>query len=470
MALACLGLATALPQSTYSINEEDYATEDIITRDVVVVGGGSGGTYAATRLVQLGQSVVLIEKEPVLGGMTNTYVVPGSGVKIDYGVIFFHNITIVQNYFDYYDVPLSAISFSPSGTTYNVDLTTGDVYNGAAGNETAAVLALEAYLVQLNKYPYLTAGLNLAYPVPEDLLIPFKDFVAKYDLSPMVPFTQLGGGYADIINQPTLYTMKLLGNSLAQSVLTGFVSTAARDNGALYEAAAAKFAAVSSLLLSSTILHVARNYDGKGTAALVIRTPTGAKLIKASKIVVAFPPRLSNFPGWDLDDTESDVFGTYTNEAYYNTLLNGTGIPDSVTVNNVGADTLFNLPIFPGVDSFNPTVESGLFNADYTSPYAMSEEHVKGNITAALARLNIPGVMTTPEMVEWVEFKSHTPFFEHVTGEQIQNGFYKKAMALQGHRGTWYTGAAWETHDSSMIWNFTETILGEIVSGNVGKL
>jgi hypothetical protein len=84
--------------------------------------------------------------------------------------------------------------------------------------------------------------------------------------------------------------------------------------------------------------------------------------------------------------------------------------------------------------------------------------------------LNIPGVTTTPEKVEWVEFKSHTPFFEHVTGEQIQNGFYKKATALQGHRGTWYTGAAWETHDSSMIWNFTETILGGIVSGNVGEL
>jgi hypothetical protein len=207
---------------------------------VVVVGGGSGGTYAATRLAQLGQSVVLIEKEPVLGGMTNTYVVPGSGVKIDYGVIFFHNITVVQNYFDYYDVPLSAIGFSPGGTTYNVDLTTGDVYDGAAGNETAAFLALEAYLVQLNKYPYLAAGFNLAYPVPEDLLIPFKGFVAKYDLAPMVPFTQLGGGYADIINQPTLYTMKLLGNSLAQSALTGFVSSAARDNSALYEAAAAK--------------------------------------------------------------------------------------------------------------------------------------------------------------------------------------------------------------------------------------
>lgn len=192
-------------------------------------------------LVQLAKSVVVIEKDSALGGMTETYTVPGSGKKVDYGVTILHNITIVREYFDYYNVPLSAIGLYPTGTIYDVDFTTGNLYDSTAVNNTATVLALEAYLVQLSKYPYLAAGFNVTYPVPEDLVIPFKDFVVKYDLAPMVPFTQLGGGYADIIDQPTLYTMKLVGNSLAQCILTtNFVSSAARDNNALYEAAAAK--------------------------------------------------------------------------------------------------------------------------------------------------------------------------------------------------------------------------------------
>lgn len=240
LALVYLSTVTAIPQSNYSINEEDYHENDIITRDVVVIGGGSGGTYAATRLSQLGQSVVLVEKNSLLGGMTNTYTVPNSGVKVDYGVIFFHNNPIVQNYFDYYNIPLSPLSFTPSGTTYNVDFSTGKVVPNYPGNQTESFLALGAYVAQLEKYPYLTTGYDLPDPVPEDLLIPFKDFAAKYNLGPMVSYAQVGGGYADLLEQATLYTIKLLGPDLIQSLLTGLLSTAAHDNSAIYEAATSK--------------------------------------------------------------------------------------------------------------------------------------------------------------------------------------------------------------------------------------
>ncbi|KAH0565963.1 hypothetical protein GP486_000631 [Trichoglossum hirsutum] len=464
LTLAYLSFTTALPETRHSIREEDYDKGDIISRDVCVVGGGSGGTYTATRLRQLGQSVVVIEKAPLMGGMTNTYTVPGSGLKIDYGVIVFHNISIVQNYFDHYKIPLTGVALNGGGTTYNVDFTTGNDVVGPPPDPTVAIAALAAYVAQLEKYPYLDTGYNLPDPVPEDLLIPFKDFVKKYDLAPMVPFSQLGGGYADIIEQPTLYTMKILGRDLARSVVEGFVTTAAHNNGALYEAATAELTAASSLLLSSTILSINRN-NGKGFATIVVQTPTGRKLIKARKIVVAIPPRLSNFPGWDLDATEKGVFGTYTNEGYWTGLLSNTGLPEGTTINNVGANTLFNLPVFPGITSILPTAELGLFNVEYTSPHEMNDESVKAEILAALGRLKIPGVTTTPEKAVWKVFTSHTPFFEHVTEDQIRRGFYKRAMGLQGHKQTWYTGATWQAHDSSMIWNFTETILPAIVKG-----
>lgn len=72
LALACVGLAIALPQPGYSIGEEVYKKEDIITRDVCIVGGGPSATYAATRSRQLGQSVMVIEQAPLMGGTTNT--------------------------------------------------------------------------------------------------------------------------------------------------------------------------------------------------------------------------------------------------------------------------------------------------------------------------------------------------------------------------------------------------------------
>jgi heterodisulfide reductase subunit A-like polyferredoxin len=46
---------------------------DIIERDVAIIGGGSAGTYAAVRLRDLGKSVIVIEKDVVLGGHTDTY-------------------------------------------------------------------------------------------------------------------------------------------------------------------------------------------------------------------------------------------------------------------------------------------------------------------------------------------------------------------------------------------------------------
>ena len=33
---------------------------------------------------------------------------------------------------------------------------------------------------------------------------------------------------------------------------------------------------------------------------------------------------------------------------------------------------------------------------------------------------------------------------------------------LQGERGTWWTGAAWDTHESSLLWGFSEGVVATL--------
>ena len=61
-----------------------------LSADVIVVGGGGAGMSAATRLAQLGKSVILVEKSGLLGGASSVsggnQVVMGSQLQIDNGV------------------------------------------------------------------------------------------------------------------------------------------------------------------------------------------------------------------------------------------------------------------------------------------------------------------------------------------------------------------------------------------------
>ena len=60
-------------------------------------------------------------------------------------------------------------------------------------------------------------------------------------------------------------------------------------------------------------------------------------------------------------------------------------------------------------------------------------------------------------------FSSHSPFMLTVPSSAIEGGFYRNLNKLQGHGHMYYTGAAFQTQDSSRIWQFTETLLPRVV-------
>jgi hypothetical protein len=457
-ATAVAGL-TALPATARAADLGTAGTHPVITRDVAIIGGGSTGTYSAIRLRDLGKSVVVVEAGDRLGGHTHTYTDPGTSAKIDIGVVVWHDLDLVRNYFARFDVPLEKASFDSAGMVSKyVDYRTGLEVAGYGPGDPSPGLA--AYGAQLARYPYLEQGFDLPNPVPPDLLLPFGDFVKKYTIdSAVTTIFNFGQGLGDLLRQPTLYVMKNFGLDILRNLSVGFLTTARHNNSELYEKARTELGA--DALLGSQV--VATQRDAAGYVTALVRTPAGARIIRARKLLVTIPPKVSNLKGFDLDRTERSLFGQFGNSAYYTGLLRGTGIPDNYSVNNTGADTPYHLPALPGVYSISPTGVPGLHSVKYGSPVQLSEARVKADILAAVKRLGTAGTMaTTPP--EFAVFASHSPFELTVSASAVKAGFYRKLNALQGRNRTYYTGAAFHTHDSSLLWQFTEALLPRIVA------
>lgn len=102
----------------------------------------------------------------------------------------------------------------------------------------------------------------------------------------------------------------------------------------------------------------------------------------------------------------------------------------------------------------------------YGSTEADPDEQVKKNVIDSIKALNMSGVAPGAgcEEINFVEFKGHNPFELTVSVDEIRNGFYKDLYAIQGNRSTWWTGAAWHTQDSALLWEFTDGIVERMLA------
>ncbi|EON68696.1 hypothetical protein W97_07954 [Coniosporium apollinis CBS 100218] len=398
----------------------------------------------------MGKSVVVTYFDPATNGTT------------EIGVVVWHDLPVVRDYFARFDIPLVKASFATPGvSTIHADLRSGDIvddYKPASPNA-----ALAAYAVQLAKYPFLEVGFDVPYPVPPDLLLPFGEFVEKYAIdAAMHTVFGYAQGIGDLLPIPTIYVMKLFGLDVLRNLRVGFLTTERHNNGELYEKAHLELG--DDALPSSEVVKTDR--DAKGYATVFVKSPSGPKLIKASTLLVTIPPKPKNLRSLDLDSTERSLFSQFTHAGYYSALLCKTGIPDTARIRNIGAHTAYNLPILPGVYYFAPTGIPGLHAVKYGSPVEMSDEQVKADMIATLERLKTAGTVpsATPERAEFVVFRSYAPFELRVPAGAIEAGFYKELYKLQGRRRTFYTGAAFHAHDSSLLWLFTEALLARIVA------
>jgi hypothetical protein len=345
----------------------------------------------------------------------------------------------------------------PGVTTLTVDFTQGENISIPAASAVGVATAMQQYVAQLEKFSYLATSIRLPNPVPPELCQPLSTFIEMYGLqnisSLLYDFSEGGQNY---LNESTLYTMLIENPNVINAISdNGFLVAASGDNYELYQNA--EMTLNSSVLYNATVSYANRTTGG---TKLVIKTLDGYQTIDAKALLVTIPPLVSNLGGFDLTATEKALFAKWRNSSYFCGILNNTGIPDNVLLENVGAKTLYNYPQLPGLYAIEPTAVSGLHTFEYGSPVPISVDEVKGDTLATVKRLQANGIIPKPANnaeAELVAFADHTPFNLHVSADNLGDGFYEQLYALQGQQGTWWTGAAWYMQDSAMLWNFTET-------------
>lgn len=428
-----------------------------LVRDVVIIGGGSSGTYAAIRLRDQGKSVVVVERESILGGHTETYVDPTTKQVVDYGVVLFHDLPVVRQYFARLNISsalqnLSQI-FQPI-TTY-LDPDTAQTVNFTPPDPSAG---LAAYAQKLAQYPGLETGYNLPNPVPEDLLLPFGQFVAKYPEVGNATFSiaQFNQGLGNILDQPTLYVFKILGFDVLNTMANGALLPTSNNNHQIYDQASRILG--PDVLFRSTVAS-ARQRDAKGVE-IDVNTPNGIRTIQAKKILITIPQTLKNLLPFNPDHTEAKIFNEFRSVGYYTSLVRNTGLPSNFTSSSASANTSFNVPQMPAVYSVSATAVNGVFDVKYGSQKILPDSYVQGEILSYIQKLHNNGFTGNfSGAANFLRFKSHVPFELTVSPSRIATGFYNDLYALQGYRSTWYTGAAFHVQDSSKLWNFTETVV-----------
>lgn len=453
-----LGLAVgAAVGSVIEPRTSDAAAATVVECDVCIIGGGSAGTYAAVRLGDLGKSVMLVESTARLGGHAQTFIDPATGVPIDIGVIYFDNTPLVTAYMNRFGVQ-TAVSSPAALASANIDFQTGLAVAIPPPSQAAVSAALsEYYQILTTEYPYLSAGFQLPNPVPAELAAPFSSFVQTRGLQALVPtIFQFGQGAGNLLNDPALYVLKLFGLNVVGSIFSGGFLNLPQGTQQLYTAAQTYLG--NSVLLNATVQSIVR-CDGVQTR---VKTPQGMTTIRSSKLLWAAPPTLQNLSPVDLDGLEASTFNKLSAKEYSTGIVKISGLPAGLSLANAAASTPYNLPPLPGVYRLQATTP-GLYVALFGADSPLSDTTIQQAIASSVQRIASAGTYPL-EFGGFDIFSNHAPFQLGVTGAQIAGGYYNVLNSLQGRNNTFYNGAAFQTNDSSLIWQFTEGLLPQIAS------
>ncbi|KAL2118819.1 hypothetical protein VTJ04DRAFT_5778 [Mycothermus thermophilus] len=449
-----------------------FSLPTFLYRDVVVVGGGAGGVYSTVRLKEdYGKSVVLIEKAGRLGGHVSTYDDASTGKSFDFGVQSFNDYGPAAAFFERMGVATAGPAPRLTLNTQFADFTNGAPVNWTAPTPAEVSEALAKYLnITAPWESYMLPGWwDFPAPnnIPEDLLLPFREFVAKHGLENAVNrvFQITGMGSGDMMNQLTIYVIAAFGQHMMRGMLglEGSVYPASRRNIEIYEKAQTRLG--NDVLYNTVVTGALRTSLGH---VITAKDNTGKKyVIACDKLLMAIQPTPDNMDPFGLDLYEQNILSKAKWTVVHAGLVSHPALPINGSIVNMPiAASPNNYTTLP-VPNYNVRFDyfgQDLFRVMLVGDMNFGTTQAQNMVRDIINKLASTGVISATGSnpgadVQFRAWANHGPCHLHVTEQELRNGYVQKLYSLQGRRGTWWTGAAFAVHFQALVWAFSDTVL-----------
>lgn len=265
----------------------------------------------------------VVDNHPNQGGHTSTYKDPLTGLPFNIGVQGWITYGNAAEFIARMNVSTTSL-VSTALTTKYVDFSTGlpvEGYVAPVGSDR--LTALETYLTVCEQYEKLLLPGFFDFPspggIPQDLTMPFVDFVTKYNISAAVPtiFEVTGMGPGDMMNTATMYVMQAFGAPMTRALM-GQASSILPISGNVLEL----YQKIETFLgddvfYSSTVISSTRHTNGTGVTVIVQGENGTTTQINAKRLLLAIEPTAGNLAPFDLDEAESAVLSKFSYSNVY---------------------------------------------------------------------------------------------------------------------------------------------------------
>lgn len=442
-------------------------------RDVCIQGSSASGMSAAVFLKDKGYDVLVIEKEPEIGGHCNTYFftppAPGLPNWIDIGVQVYDNTTYLNEIgFGQWNLDTAAFAqrFAP-GLLNPVDFTKplpvfeADIrHNISYGqvNETPGPAFYTAFakLFQIGlQYPWLN---NADYPdpIPSELLVPFSDFIISNDLEPLneLVFRELLGGLGDFQNLTTLYALPIVSPASLLFITTPNVTFSILGGCIQIYNGIRNYLGPQNVLTNTLVTLALRSPTHSNIPTILfLDNGTNIWIERCRKLIVAFPPILEDLLYLLPTPAEIDVFKYAQPRYYYVAEANVTGpMPDvgSYVFNNIDLTQPFNDSVRPALLGIQRGLPYGPSATGMDSNTYLTDKQAYQILSQQLA--GVPNSLATTKSI--INFRSHNRYQPHFVNSSLTQSPnpYTRLEALQGQQNTYFLSVLQHYAVSAQMW------------------